>query len=311
MSDIFSFNKSTMLKKSIKIILIFGIFIPISLADNVVTTFVGSSVDKFYSSLSEGTSKVIKNYFGSEGTTEATLTAGEDMQPMGSIVLVRPFTKMKIDNVWFTQTQINNYSIKGKDRQALNIGIGYRNLSEDNSYFVGFNTFFDIDSKNHQRVSIGGELVSGPFELIGNYYSGLTGSITVGDYNERVLDGYDLILGGQIPYLPWAKIYYENYSWDSIKNTKDSAGNKYSAEVRISKNLTLEAGIDDNDLTGQDEYIKVTYSYPPSDQPTISDKLYTNKAFENSDVSKQMLRKVKRTNKVVVELEGALIVKGF
>ena len=282
-----------------------------SYASNKANSLLHDSVSNFYSSLSKGTSDVIKNYFGNEGTTEVSLTAGQNMQPMGSIVLVRPLTEMKIDSVWFTQTQLNNYTIKGKDRQALNFGVGYRNLSDDNSYFWGLNTFVDIDSKNHQRMSFGGELISGPFEIVGNYYSGLTGSITVGDYNERVLDGYDLIIGGQIPYLPWAKIYYENYSWSSIKNSKDSSGNKLSTEIHLTKSISLEAGVNDNAITGQDEYVMVTFSYPPSEKPTITDKFYSTQAFENSDVSKQMLQKVKRTNKVVVELEGALIVKGF
>jgi len=299
------------MKKIIKILLFLFFLTPITIVANEdVNTLVGKSVDKFYNSLSSGTSKVIKNYFGNDGTTDVSLTAGKDMQPMGSIVLVRPLTEMKINDVWFTQTQLNNYLIKGKDRQALNFGVGYRKLSEDKSHFWGLNTFFDIDSKNHQRVSFGGELVSGPFEITGNYYSGLSGSKKVGDFNERVLDGYDLIVGGQIPYLPWAKIYYENYSWNSIKNSKDSAGNKLSTEIQLTKNISFEAGINDNAITGKDEYVMVTYSYPPSEKPTISDG-YSTQAFENSDVSKQMLRKVKRTNKVVVELEGALIVKGF
>ena len=299
------------MKKIFKIFLSFIFLTPITIVANEdVNTLVGKSVDKFYNSLSSGTSKVIKNYFGNDGTTDVSLTAGKDMQPMGSIVLVRPLTEMKINDVWFTQTQLNNYLIKGKDRQALNFGVGYRKLSEDKSHFWGLNTFFDIDSKNHQRVSFGGELVSGPFEITGNYYSGLSGSKKVGDFNERVLDGYDLIVGGQIPYLPWAKIYYENYSWNSIKNSKDSAGNKLSTEIQLTKNISFEAGINDNAITGKDEYVMVTYSYPPSEKPTINDG-YSTQAFENSDVSKQMLRKVKRTNKVVVELEGALIVKGF
>lgn len=299
------------MKKIIKIFLFLIFLTPITIVANEdVNTLVGKSVDKFYNSLSSGTSKVIKNYFGNDGTTDVSLTAGKDMQPMGSIVLVRPLTEMKINDVWFTQTQLNNYLIKGKDRQALNFGVGYRKLSEDKSHFWGLNTFFDIDSKNHQRVSFGGELVSGPFEITGNYYSGLSGSKKVGDFNERVLDGYDLIVGGQIPYLPWAKIYYENYSWNSIKNSKDSAGNKLSTEIQLTKNISFEAGINDNAITGKDEYVMVTYSYPPSEKPTINDG-YSTQAFENSDVSKQMLRKVKRTNKVVVELEGALIVKGF
>lgn len=299
------------MKRIIKILLSLIFLTPITIVANEdVNTLVGKSVDKFYNSLSSGTSKVIKNYFGNDGTTDVSLTAGKDMQPMGSIVLVRPLTEMKINDVWFTQTQLNNYLIKGKDRQALNFGVGYRKLSEDKSHFWGLNTFFDIDSKNHQRVSFGGELVSGPFEITGNYYSGLSGSKKVGDFNERVLDGYDLIVGGQIPYLPWAKIYYENYSWNSIKNSKDSAGNKLSTEIQLTKNISFEAGINDNAITGKDEYVMVTYSYPPSEKPTINDG-YSTQAFENSDVSKQMLRKVKRTNKVVVELEGALIVKGF
>jgi hypothetical protein len=299
------------MKKIIKILLSLFFLTPFTIVANEdVNTLVGKSVDKFYNSLSSGTSKVIKNYFGNDGTTDVSLTAGKDMKPMGSIVLVRPLTEMKINDVWFTQTQLNNYLIKGKDRQALNFGVGYRKLSEDKSHFWGLNTFFDIDSKNHQRVSFGGELVSGPFEITGNYYSGLSGSKKVGDFNERVLDGYDLIVGGQIPYLPWAKIYYENYSWNSIKNSKDSEGNKLSTEIQLTKNISFEAGINDNAITGKDEYVMVTYSYPPSEKPTISDG-YSTQAFENSDVSKQMLRKVKRTNKVVVELEGALIVKGF
>ena len=299
------------MKSLFKIFLFLISLTPITIVANEdVNTLVGKSVDKFYNSLSSGTSKVIKNYFGNDGTTDVSLTAGKDMQPMGSIVLVRPLTEMKINDVWFTQTQLNNYLIKGKDRQALNFGVGYRKLSEDKSHFWGLNTFFDIDSKNHQRVSFGGELVSGPFEITGNYYSGLSGSKKVGDFNERVLDGYDLIVGGQIPYLPWAKIYYENYSWNSIKNSKDSAGNKLSTEIQLTKNISFEAGINDNAITGKDEYVMVTYSYPPSEKPTINDG-YSTQAFENSDVSKQMLRKVKRTNKVVVELEGALIVKGF
>lgn len=299
------------MKNLFKIFLFLISLTPITIVANEdVNTLVGKSVDKFYNSLSSGTSKVIKNYFGNDGTTDVSLTAGKDMQPMGSIVLVRPLTEMKINDVWFTQTQLNNYLIKGKDRQALNFGVGYRKLSEDKSHFWGLNTFFDIDSKNHQRVSFGGELVSGPFEITGNYYSGLSGSKKVGDFNERVLDGYDLIVGGQIPYLPWAKIYYENYSWNSIKNSKDSAGNKLSTEIQLTKNISFEAGINDNAITGKDEYVMVTYSYPPSEKPTINDG-YSTQAFENSDVSKQMLRKVKRTNKVVVELEGALIVKGF
>ena len=299
------------MKRIIKILFSLIFLTPITIVANEdVNTLVGKSVDKFYNSLSSGTSKVIKNYFGNDGTTDVSLTAGKDMQPMGSIVLVRPLTEMKINDVWFTQTQLNNYLIKGKDRQALNFGVGYRKLSEDKSHFWGLNTFFDIDSKNHQRVSFGGELVSGPFEITGNYYSGLSGSKKVGDFNERVLDGYDLIVGGQIPYLPWAKIYYENYSWNSIKNSKDSAGNKLSTEIQLTKNISFEAGINDNAITGKDEYVMVTYSYPPSEKPTINDG-YSTQAFENSDVSKQMLRKVKRTNKVVVELEGALIVKGF
>ena len=48
--------------------------------------------------------------------------------------------------------------------------------------------------------------------------------------------------------------------------------------------------------------------YPPKDRTTLQDGFISNNAFENSDVRKEMLTKVKRSNKIVVEVEASGVV---
>ena len=75
--------------------------------------------------------------------------------------------------------------------------------------------------------------------------------------------------------------------------------------------MSLEAGFDDNNISKIDEFLKLTYSYPPKDRPTALDGL-SDVAFEMEDVSGEMLTKVRRTNTITVEVEasGVVIARG-
>ena len=48
--------------------------------------------------------------------------------------------------------------------------------------------------------------------------------------------------------------------------------------------------------------------WPGSKKSTFSDKIISNQIFEDSDVSQQMLTKIKRNNRIVLESEGAGVV---
>ena len=62
----------------------------------------------------------------------------------------------------FMQSSLTNAS----SRVFLNLGLGRRYLSGDESVITGFNAFLDYDPKyGHQRVSIGAEFKASAFEL--------------------------------------------------------------------------------------------------------------------------------------------------
>ena len=107
------------------------------------------------------------------------------------------------------------------------------------------------------------------------------------------------------------KIIWLKLKWKKEKNSDDSQGKIYRGEVFVSDKVTLEGGFDDNNASDNMNFIKLTYVYPPKERPTMADGL-SSQAFENSDVSKDMLTKVRRSNVITLEVEttGVVIARG-
>ena len=124
----------------------------------------------------------------------------------------------------------------------------------------------------------------------------------------RALDGYDITAIGQAPFLPWADLVFTSYEWEADQNSKNSKGEIYKGQFYLTSTLSFEAGVDDNDITLEDNFFRLSYVYPPKDRTTLQDGFISNSAFENSDVRKEMLTKVKRSNKIVVEVEASGVV---
>jgi len=247
-----------------------------------------------------------------EGETRVQITTGEDYHPEFSIATVRPLAPHEGADAWFVQLQLNEQKIRGKGRISANAGIGYRQLSDSKRSLTGANVFIDYDDEGNARTSVGLELRSSAFEVNGNYYRALTGGKTVGDYTERSLDGAEITIVGQIPYLPWANIVANHYEWEKNKNSKDSKGDKISLELTITPNLIVDVGVDDNNIDGQQNFAKIMFVYPPrsGDRVAASTDLIGDSAFAAGDMSAELLSLVRRTNKQVIESEGSGVVIG-
>ena len=154
-------------------------------------------VERFTSGLSDA----VENILDGEGDTQVRIDMGEDYKPEFSIVTVRPIAIHHSVDATFIQLQLSDHKIRGDSRLAGNIGVGYRNLSDSKTSMTGANFFFDYDEKGNARASVGVELRSSAFDALANYYSAISGDKTVGDYTERTLDGYDINVIGQVPYL--------------------------------------------------------------------------------------------------------------
>ena len=226
----------------------------------------------------------------------------------GHVMFVAPL-KSSENGVLFNQSQISSYSVRGSGRTTLNLGLGYRQLSDDKTYFTGINGFFDIDSKNNTRMSVGVEYKASNFGANANIYKRL-GSATskVGVYTERVLNGHDMSITGTLPYLPWADVVITSYQWDKVEAAKSSKGTKVSSELRINSNIKFEFGVDDNNIDKKKNFASLMFTFPGDQRPSLADGTVSETAFNGSDVSKDLLMKVRRTNRIVLESKNVGVI---
>ena len=252
-------------------------------------------------SFAEGVSEYISNLIPGNGDTEVSIDLRESSKPDYSILLVRELEKTNKGNI-FTQFSLFNTEKNNDERIVANLGIGNRSLSEDKTMLTGFNAFIDYDDAGNARTSLGFEARSAVLELWYNQYFGI-GDAT----DEKVLDGYDLRLSSQIPYIHWADIFINAYEWDGI-DRDDVKGTKLGSELLLTSNLNLELAYDDKDKSGlEDEwYAKVMFVHPPRSGPSLQDGFLSSEAWKKEkDMSGELLTKVQRNNKIMVEFKGS------
>ena len=159
----------------------------------------------------------------------------------------------------------------------------------------------DYDHYGNTRTSIGGEIKNAVMGLTSNYYK----KIDNGSVDEEVLDGYTIELSSQVPYLHWADIFYNTYNWDGVARD-DIKGSKIGADLLLTPHLAFEAAYDDKNKKGlEDEwYAKISFVHPPREGATAQDGVSSDIWKKEKDMSGEMLAKVKRNNKIMVEFKG-------
>ena len=261
----------------------------------------GSVLSKASDKISEYTIGLIPG----EGHTEVSIDLREDSKPNYSILAVRELLKIDSGNI-FTQFSLLETEQANEEKIIGNFGLGSRKLLNEKNLLVGLNAFVDNDfSETNRRASIGFELRNSVLDFHSNIYKGLQDSD-----DERVLDGWDYRLASQVPYLHWSKIFINHYEWDGVLRD-DIKGTKMGSEVILTKSLNLEVAYDDKDKKGlEDEwYAKIQFVHPPRNNgPTAMDGVSQVAWKENKDMSGELLSKVKRNNKIMIEFKGSATV---
>jgi len=273
---------------AIKSLLIFIFIISSSIAEEI-----GAKI-------SEAANEFMSNIIPGDGITETSIDLRENNDANFSILATRELEKKDNGNL-FTQFSLFTTEQNSDERVIANLGFGRRSLSDDKSTMSGFNAFLDYDDEGNSRVSAGAEIRSAVLEFTTNYYLGINDT-----KNEKVLDGYDLRLASQIPYMHWAKAFIDTYAWEG-EDRDDIEGTKLGSEFLLSPNFNLELAFDDKDKAGlEDEwYAKVMFFHPPKDGPTAQDGLSDTMWKEERDMSGELLTKVKRNNKIMIEFKGS------
>ena len=261
-----------------------------------ISFFVLFSVNSF----ADGLSQYISNLIPGEGDTEVSIDLRENHKPDYSILAVREIEKTETGN-FFTQLSLFNTEKNNDERIVGNLGLGMRSLSDDKTLLTGFNAFVDYDDYDNARMSLGVEARSAVLEFWYNQYFGVADG-----QDEKVLDGFDLRLASQIPHLHWADLFINAYEWEG-RDRDDIKGAKIGSEMLLTPNINLEIAYDDKDKKGlEDEwYAHIKIIHPPRSGPSLQDG-FVNEAVwrEEKDMSGELLTKVQRNNKIMVEFKG-------
>mgnify|MGYP001210028173 CR=1 FL=1 len=258
----------------------------------------------------ENVSELFSNLIPGEGITEASIQINEDDNPDLEILAVRDISSEEFSNL-FSQISLHTQEINSSDRLITNLGIGYRKLTDDKSSMFGINSFIDYDLEGHTRGSLGIELKGATLDLTANSYHKITNMEVVDGTEEQVLSGYEINLSSQVPYMPWATINWQNYSWEKEKATSDTEGNRLSLETMLSQTVQFDITGDFSDNSGvDDEYsYRLSFVYPPKEnKKTLKDGMISDLAFEKENVEQKLKDKVRRSNNLTVEIQGAVIV---
>jgi len=235
--------------------------------------------------------------------TEVEFDITHNSKPEFSLLTVQPlFQSEDYLNTLFTQGRFA-YGRSG-DRKTFNIGFGYRRLVFGEGLMLGANTFFDYEAPfDHRRVGAGGEIRSGPLELNVNYYDAISRKVKAdGGAHERALDGYDLELGVQIPYLPWARLFGKYFYWDTVEVAKNIRGQRIGLRLRPLPFIEAEVGYTDDNFNKAATFVHIRLSFglgrtaSDSGVATIDDA-----PFSFTSMKEQTLDKVRRENTIRVE----------
>lgn len=246
--------------------------------------------------------------------TEASVDAFRGGKPGYAIETVQPLyqNETKQDTL-FTQLRASSNDRFGERRNTFNLGLGYRNLFANNTALAGINVFYDVETKhNLKRWSLGGELRWSAFDLYANKYFGISDwTTTNGGAQEKPLDGYDIDLASQLPYMPWAKIHLINYRWNKERATEDLSGNKLTFEGDLTPNIALEFGrnFNTNNIAEDGNFVMLRFRLNGNaKRPTAVTNFLASRSFDARDMSSHTLDRVRRNNLMVVERSGDGIV---
>ncbi|MDB9739576.1 inverse autotransporter beta domain-containing protein, partial [Candidatus Pelagibacter sp.] len=235
------------------------------------------------------------------------------------------------------QTSINTHD----SDETINIGLGYRELFNNDEILIGSNIFYDYQfNEKHKRFGTGIEAISSVFDIRGNYYNALSGTKKTDDGgSERALDGWDAQLDYHFPIMGdhdlniFANLFkFENPAEGS---TYEEKGNKIGANTMVG-NWAVEAGYlndnqDNDSYFGSIKYVvnlggetkKDYYALSEIKDPTSDKKIkdsyrsasLKNKrtALERTSVKDKLYLPVKRENKIrVVKISSSgFVASGF
>ena len=280
----------------------------LAVAADLEETLINKGFGKVNSFISGLTTDLTENLLNTDRVKhlELDLQVQDGLKPTFSLTNVNKISE-DATSAFFNQ---NTLSLHNND-QTINLGLGYRNLINDDKVMLGANLFFDYSFDDaHQRNGAGVEAISSVFDLRANYYDATSGIQTLGDGStEEALDGWDARLDYHLPLSYDVNIFAGIFEFENAAGNFKLDGEKYGLAGSVGK-ANFEVGYLDDNKTGDGTYANLTMVFELG-QPKQLTK--ASGALEYVSVRDQLYAPVKRENKIRVVKVTALnvIVSGF
>ena len=282
-------------------------------SDNAASSLVGSATEAASNALADSAAAAIDNTVENSHTS-ITLSGVKNGDARYQVSNV---TGLDYGSTGSRQTFVQSSATNTNGHTVLNVGVGQRYLNDDETVMTGINAFFDYNvDYSHQRASVGAEFKTSAFEVTANSYSALTKWKTGKNNNqERALDGYEIEVGGQLPYMPGTMLYAKSWKWDVPASSNDIKGKTYSLAFNhmTDAGVAVELGRKDYDgLLKDEDFVTVKYRIM-TDGATMGGSggsIFSDMMFENSSMRKRLLEEVRRENDIIVQTKFTAGVSG-
>ena len=253
------------------------------------------------------TESFLERYFP---TVEISYGAAGSEKPTAGLLIVAPLTdKDDIYNTVFTQVS----GFYQDNRTTLNLGLGYRHITDNKKFLYGINAFYDHEFPyDHGRTSVGVEAMSTMWEVRGNKYWATTDWKTGRRGNqERALDGYDLEAGIPLPYMNWTTVFIKHFKWDAYDGADDLEGQDLSFRAQFPaflKGLEVEAGRSFYKDYRNESFVKISYNLTEifKEKKSYREPWFNKTAYRLESVEHKRFEKVRRENLIVKQTRGSL-----
>ena len=204
------------------------------------------------------------------------------------------------------------------DDDTINLGLGQRWILNDGKVIAGLNLFYDNEwDVGHERMSVGGEVLTSVGDFRVNSYTALSDTETVNGAEETALDGMDMELALPLPYLPNTRVHAKSFKWDGENGAADLEGDTISLRSALPLGFTLEAGSTsyDGNAANDADFVSLSFNVARFHQQQYVQQpvLVSDKAYALIDITERRFEKVRRSNRIVKQVEaqqgGGLTVK--
>jgi hypothetical protein len=190
---------------------------------------------------------------------------------------------------------------------TINLGLGQRWILNDGKMIAGLNLFYDKEwDAGHERMSVGGEVLTSVGDFRVNSYTALSDTETVNGLEEAALDGIDMELAVPLPYLQNTRVHAKSFKWEGENGANDLEGDTISLRSALPMGFELEAGSTsyDNNAANDADFVSLSFNVARFHQQQYVQQpvLVSDKAYALIDITERRFEKVRRSNQIVKQV---------